>query len=406
MTTLDWLILAGDGPVRGVRLHARVHRRRAVARSASSRAPSPARGSPRRCCRAARSFALRAAVRAVRRAARGRDPRESASRASAAAAARAAAAVARRRSTGCSARCSAPRSRSGIAWVLGAAVLALPGAGALRAEVRARSILRRLDELMPPSGAAAQRARSRRPAAGDRRTGAPPSLRPARSSRALRRSPSRARSVVRVLGTRVRPRHRGLRLGGRARRGASPTRTSSPASATLSSRSAASRLTCLRRRSSSTSTTTSRCCASPGLALAPLTLAPTRARGPRGAILGYPQDGPFAVVAARIGATRAIVTQDAYGRGPVTRAAHAGARRGPPRQLGRSGARRARARADDGLRGDDQPGPARRLRRRQHGRSRATLAHANEADLDTGACGGLTLRCPLRCERRRDPRPS
>ena len=40
----------------------------------------------------------------------------------------------------------------GIAWVLGAVVLALPGTGSLRAEVRRSAILRRLDELMPPSG--------------------------------------------------------------------------------------------------------------------------------------------------------------------------------------------------------------------------------------------------------------
>ena len=56
-----------------------------------------------------------------------------------------------------------------------------------------------------------------------------------------------------------------------------------------------------------------------GLALAPLKLASDPRAGTAGAIVGYPQDGPLRVVAARIGATRAIVTQDGAGNGPVTR---------------------------------------------------------------------------------------
>lgn len=37
------------------------------------------------------------------------------------------------------------------------------------------------------------------------------------------------------------------------------------------------------------------------------------------AILGYPQSGPFTSVAGRVGRTATVVTQDAYGRGPVRR---------------------------------------------------------------------------------------
>jgi S1-C subfamily serine protease len=37
------------------------------------------------------------------------------------------------------------------------------------------------------------------------------------------------------------------------------------------------------------------------------------------AILGYPGAGPFAARAGRIGRTTAVISQDAYGRGPVTR---------------------------------------------------------------------------------------
>ena len=39
-----------------------------------------------------------------------------------------------------------------IAWVLGAVALTIPGAGGLRGEVSGSVILRRLDELLPPSG--------------------------------------------------------------------------------------------------------------------------------------------------------------------------------------------------------------------------------------------------------------
>ena len=38
-----------------------------------------------------------------------------------------------------------------------------------------------------------------------------------------------------------------------------------------------------------------------------------------GAIEGYPLSGPFAIRAARIGQTRVVISQDAYGRGPVRR---------------------------------------------------------------------------------------
>jgi S1-C subfamily serine protease len=41
--------------------------------------------------------------------------------------------------------------------------------------------------------------------------------------------------------------------------------------------------------------------------------------GASGAILGFPENGPYDVRAGRIGATRTVLTQDAYGRGPVQR---------------------------------------------------------------------------------------
>src|SRR4029077_9789300 len=41
--------------------------------------------------------------------------------------------------------------------------------------------------------------------------------------------------------------------------------------------------------------------------------------GRSGAILGYPQDGPFDVQPGRIGRTQSVLTEDAYGNGPVSR---------------------------------------------------------------------------------------
>jgi S1-C subfamily serine protease len=57
----------------------------------------------------------------------------------------------------------------------------------------------------------------------------------------------------------------------------------------------------------------------PDLRVGSLHLAPDPTAGRSGAILGYPGDGPFDVQPGRIGRTQTVVTQDAYGRGPVSR---------------------------------------------------------------------------------------
>jgi hypothetical protein len=50
-----------------------------------------------------------------------------------------------------------------------------------------------------------------------------------------------------------------------------------------------------------------------------LALADDPAQGTGGAVLGFPENGGFDVRAARLGATRTVLSQDAYGRGPVQR---------------------------------------------------------------------------------------
>ena len=56
----------------------------------------------------------------------------------------------------------------------------------------------------------------------------------------------------------------------------------------------------------------------PGLNRRPLTQADAR-EGTPAAIAGYPENGPLTVVPARIGGTATAFAEDAYGRGPVTR---------------------------------------------------------------------------------------
>lgn len=57
----------------------------------------------------------------------------------------------------------------------------------------------------------------------------------------------------------------------------------------------------------------------PELQLKPLQLVSSPREGTAGAILGYPEDGPFNIEPGRIGRTQNVVSDNAYGEGPVTR---------------------------------------------------------------------------------------
>jgi S1-C subfamily serine protease len=57
----------------------------------------------------------------------------------------------------------------------------------------------------------------------------------------------------------------------------------------------------------------------PRLGLHSLSLVPSPAAGTPGAILGYPENGPFNVQPARIGRTQIVLTDNAYGQGPISR---------------------------------------------------------------------------------------
>ncbi len=57
----------------------------------------------------------------------------------------------------------------------------------------------------------------------------------------------------------------------------------------------------------------------PGLGLSALSFVSDPREGEGGAILGYPENGPFDARSARIGRTQTVLTDDAYGHGPVHR---------------------------------------------------------------------------------------
>ena len=57
----------------------------------------------------------------------------------------------------------------------------------------------------------------------------------------------------------------------------------------------------------------------PGLALTPVDFAAAAAKGTDATVIGYPENGPLAVIPARLGRTGEVTSDDSYGRGPVTR---------------------------------------------------------------------------------------
>ncbi len=205
----------------------------------------------------------------------------------------------------------------GIVWILGAVALQAPGVGSLRRDIQQSVILQRLNDLLPPSGSLLH-ALARfdplpaieGPQAGV--TAPPPAI--ARDP-VVRRA---AASVVRVLGSAC-----GLGIEGSGWvvapgvvvtnahvvageedtvvqvGGLQPGLAAEPIAFDPTNDIAVLRV--------------------PGLAQPALPLAVDPPAGRAAAILGYPKDGPFDVRPGRIGQTQSVLTQDAYGRGPVSR---------------------------------------------------------------------------------------
>jgi len=204
-----------------------------------------------------------------------------------------------------------------IVWIAAAVAGQTPGQDRLRADIQRSAILRKLNQVLPPSGAilnALARLDPLPSISGPSPDVAAPAPAIAHAA-GVRRA---ARSVVRVDGTAC-----GLAIEGSGWvaapevvvtnahvvageqdttveiEGRSPSLPAQPIEFDPTDDVAVLRV--------------------PGLGLPALSLGPDPASGTSGAILGYPQNGPFDVEPGRIGRTQAVVTQNAYGQGPVTR---------------------------------------------------------------------------------------
>lgn len=203
----------------------------------------------------------------------------------------------------------------GLIWVFGAVVLHAPGTAQLRSDVQRSLILRGLNDLLPPSGPILNALNRVDPApsiAGPTTPLSPPDSAVAADPDVRRAS----RAVVRVLGTAC-----GLGVEGsgwvaapglvvtnaHVIAGQDDTTVTTIDGATLDA-------TPVRY--------------DPGNDLALLRIAaelPALAtsagpqRGTAGAVLGYPENGPYAATAARMGDANTVISEDSYGDGPIQR---------------------------------------------------------------------------------------
>lgn len=205
----------------------------------------------------------------------------------------------------------------GIAWIVGAVALDAPVSAPLRADIRGSTILRTLDQLLPPYGPILDALARIDPLPTVQ---GPRANVPAPNRRILQTAAVRGarRSVVRISGTAC-----GLGVEGsgwvaapgivvtnaHVVAGESDTTVepggvgpSYPASVLLFD--VNNDVAILRV---------------PGLGLPTLRLAGQAPSGRAAAILGYPLDGPFNAQPGRLGQTETAVTQNAYGQGHVLR---------------------------------------------------------------------------------------
>jgi len=206
----------------------------------------------------------------------------------------------------------------GLAWIVGAVALQLPGARDLREPIQRSSILSRLNSALPPSGPLLNALARFDPF--PRIDGPRPDVRPPNSAAA--RDPdvrAAADSVVRVLGTAC-----GLGVQGsgwiagdgivvtNAHVVAGQDDTTVQIGGDGPRHDADAILFDVRNdlailRSSGIS----------GAPALPLNVGAEA--GASAAVLGFPENGPYSVVPARLGRTATVLSQDAYGSGPVRR---------------------------------------------------------------------------------------
>ena len=205
----------------------------------------------------------------------------------------------------------------GLAWLFGAVALNAPGTKNLRTAVQRSAILRALNNAFPPSSSlinALNRIDPRLAVQGPSPDVAPPDSKIAKDPDVR----AAGNSVVRVLGTAC-----GLGVegsgwiaapglvvtnahvvAGESDTTVTPQGSSASLDATPVHYDPTNDLSLLHVN---------------GLGGPPLSLAPEVRSGTPGAVLGYPENGPFTIAPARVGNTGPVLTEDSYGRGPITR---------------------------------------------------------------------------------------
>ena len=206
----------------------------------------------------------------------------------------------------------------GIAWIGGAVALQTPGARELRRDIQRSEILRRLNDVLPPSGSILNALARFDPFPridGPQADVPPPQAAIARDPEVA----AAAASVVRILGTAC-----GLGVSGSgwiAGDGLVVTNAHVIAGqddTTVQVRGEGPKLDA--RAAVFDVTNDVAIIRVEGLGGRALPLAGDPEPRTSAAILGFPRNGPFDVRAGRLGQTRTVLSQDAYGRGPVRRA--------------------------------------------------------------------------------------
>jgi uncharacterized membrane protein required for colicin V production len=202
-----------------------------------------------------------------------------------------------------------------IVWVLGAVALLLPGQADLRHGAQQSALLRRLNEVVSPEKVLNALARiDPFPAiTGPAAPVTPPDPRLAHAPRVRSAAPS----VVRVLGTAC-----GVGVEGTGWT-ARPDLVVTAAHVVAGQHDTAVELQSGARLPAQVfvfdTPNDIAVLHVDSLGLRPLPLAHARS-GAAVAVLGFPENGPFTATPARIGRTSVVLAEDAYGRGPVTRA--------------------------------------------------------------------------------------
>lgn len=205
----------------------------------------------------------------------------------------------------------------GIAWIVGAVALQSSNSGSFRQNLQRSTILRHLDELLPPSGPILHALGRFDPLPSLH--GTVPNVAP--PTQAILAAPGvkgASRSVVRILGTAC-----GLGIEGSgwvARPGIVVTNAHVVAGEQDTEVEVGGNSPRLPAQAIDVDPNDDIAVLRvPGLHAPALTMAADPKAGTAAAILGYPEDGPFDAEPGRVGPTVAVHTENAYGQGPILR---------------------------------------------------------------------------------------